>query len=93
MNEGKISIPLHNGWKLCVECGTEPYDRELYVFIEDPHGVIWQDLAVVRNSYAYNPVSGMPMYIPGLFDLLIYTDPDSEDYTVSYRVPIQKEEP
>ena len=48
----KISIDLGNGFVLVAEKSSDTvYSKELFVYLEDKNGVVYQDLTVVRNAY------------------------------------------
>lgn len=75
-----IKIELDDGCKLVASQSTDPdYPREIVIGIEDANGSWIQDLAIVRNSYEYQ--NGLLKYLPGLFELIIYGDKNSDDAT------------
>ena len=81
----RIEIPLDNGDKLVVEQGADrSYPREVYIGIEDKHGMWLQDLSIVRQKYEIN--DGDPKYIKDRYEILVYSDENNEDYTHQFVV-------
>lgn len=73
----RIVIPLANGFQLVAERNTEPdFRKEISVHIVDPDGVIHQDLVVVRPQQDENL-----NYDDENFDILVYADETTEDFT------------
>jgi len=84
----KCEIPLPNGFKLVAETNADPeFGYEMYIGIHDNRGGWWQDIAVVRPRYTYEE-SGKIKWNSEEFDLLAYTDRDTEDYTHSFVVKL-----
>ena len=76
----KIRIALPNGCFLTAECDKDsPFDKEIYLCIEDKDGSVIQDLAVVRNAYSLEG-PGVE-WIPNKYEVMVYADKDVEDYT------------
>jgi hypothetical protein len=46
--------------------------------------VFWQDLAVVREKYAIS--NGEPEYIEDKFEVFVFADEKSEDYTKKFEI-------
>lgn len=87
----RIEIPLDNGDKLVVEQSVDRiYPREVYVGIEDKHGMWLQDLAAVRQKYEIN--DGDLKYIKGRYEILVYDDENNEDYTHKFVINRHEEE-
>lgn len=81
----KIIIDLHNGTKLVAEEGCDSaYPNEIYIGIMSDDDVFWQDLAVVREKYAIS--NGEQEYIEDKFEVLVYADENSEDYTKKFEI-------
>lgn len=84
--EGKIVIPLSNGYELVAEQNTDPnYRNEIFIGITDGNGVWWQDLAVVRNAYEIGDDLGV-RWKEDEFDVLVYSDENNEDFTHDFTV-------
>ena len=86
----KITIPLSNGYRLIAEQNTDSeFDKEIFVGIETETGSYHQDLCIVRPTYTFeneNVVFGSD-----LFEMLIFGDANSEDYTHKFTVPLYEE--
>ena len=86
----KIVIPLDNGFKLIAEQNTDSeYEKEIFLGIESPSGINWQDLAVVRPSYTFN--NNHVVFKPNNFEVLVYGNSDQEDYTEQYSIDLRKD--
>lgn len=84
----KITIPLSNGCKLVAEQNCNPeFDKEIMLYLVDKDGYIFQDLAIVRGHYDNGIVVD-----DSKFDVLVYGDPNNEDYTNSFVIDMYKEE-
>lgn len=87
----RIVIPLTNGFSLVACRNDDPnYDRELYVGIVDGDGVWYQDLAVVRQAYQIGDED--IEWKDKEFNVLVYGDKMSEDYTHSFDISLYEED-
>lgn len=87
----KIVIPLDNGYKLIAEQNTEnEYEKEIFIGLEAPSGVYWQDLAIVRPSYTFE--NGHVQFKSNQFEVVVYGNSDSDDYTEQYSVMLRKDD-
>lgn len=99
-NSDRIVINLDNGMRLVAARNTDPsYDREIMIYVEDAHGCIYQDLAIVRNSYTNDVSHYCPNvdnseieWIEGKFDVMVYGDPYDEDYTKKFTIDLYVED-
>jgi len=91
--ENEIKIPLGNGLFLVAETSYEPYEKEICVGIRDGANNYVQDLAIIRPAYAYtdDPADGEIAWEQDLFDVLVYSDKDSEDYTHVFEIELYEE--
>lgn len=82
-HQRKIIIELQNGLQLAVEQNQDPnFSKEIYVgVIKD--NVWYQDLAIVRSVADQNDNE---------FEVLVYADQDSEDYTDQFRIGLSQED-
>ena len=82
-HQQKIIIELQNGLQLAVEQNQDPnFSKEIYVgVIKD--NVWYQDLAIVRSVADQNDAE---------FEVLVYADKDSEDYTDQFRIGLFQED-
>lgn len=82
-HQRKIIIELQNGLQLAVEQNQDPnFSKEIYVgVIKD--NVWYQDLAIVRSVADQNDNE---------FEVLVYADKDSEDYTDQFRIGLSQED-
>ena len=87
---GKIIIPLDNGYKLVAEqnVGSE-FDKEIFVGIETETGSYYQDLVVIRPTYTFKNED--VVFNSDAFEMLVFGDANSEDYTEKFTVPLYKE--
>lgn len=86
----RIEIELPNGYKLVAEQNTDPqYSREMFIGIVDAEGVWWQDLAVVRSSYYYDGENAV--WEDERFDVLVFGNEDSEDFTEVFSIGLHEE--
>lgn len=89
--QNRIEIELSNGYKLVAEQNTDPqYSREIFIGIINPDGLWYQDLAIVRNSYHYD--GDEVIWTDGLFDILVFGEENSEDFTEDFSVSLYEEE-
>lgn len=87
----RIEIPLDDGDKLVVEQSADRrYPREVYIGVEDKHGVWLQDLAVVHQNSEIK--DGDLQYIKDRYEILVYSDENDEDYTHQFVVKRYEEE-
>lgn len=92
----RIAIELPDGHKLVAQQNLAPYDREIFIGIEDEHGVYLQDLACVRNAFLCGqgpsaeerPVA----WRDGLFEVLVWGDENNEDFTEEFCVALHEED-
>ena len=80
----KIAIDLPNGLQLVAERTATNYKNEIIIGILKD-GVWHQDLAIVRNRYTHDENNGV-RWIDNQFEILVYADENSEDYTNSFTV-------
>ena len=64
---------------------------EMCVYLETKDGVVWQDIALVREHYHVLMNQGF-IRDPSLIDVKVWGDSDSEDYTHEFTVGIWEEE-
>lgn len=93
MNES-IRIRTESGKYLTVDYSGNEF-KEFYIGLEDEDGVWIQDLAVVREKYSFG-VDESEKYITkpvkGIYEVLVYADKDSEDYTHKFSIDEWSEE-
>ena len=82
----KIVIPLDNGYKLIAEENTGEFDKEFYIGIETESGVYIQDLVIVRPTYSFKDET--VKFDSDKFELLVFGDNKTEDYTEKFVVPL-----
>ena len=82
----KIVIPLDNGYKLIAEQNTGEFDKEFYIGIETESGVYIQDLVIVRPTYSFKDEA--VKFDSDKFELLVFGDNKTEDYTEKFVVPL-----
>ena len=99
MSVQRIKIPVANGNFLVAEQNSDPtYSKEIFIGIQDANGVWIQDLAIVRNAYHYPEreiydIDGPVIWETDKFEVLVYGNEASEDWTENYLIPLYKEEP
>ena len=87
----KIIIPLSNGYRLIAEQNKDSeFDKEVFVGIETETGSYYQDLCIVRPTYTFK--DEQVVFGSDVFEMLIYGDANSEDYTHKFTVPLYKED-
>ena len=89
MNPQRIKVRLPNGFYLVAENSADTsYPYEIYVGILGEDGIWYQDLAVVRNSYHYDDDDGSsgPVFDEDKYEILVYGDENSEDYTHEFKI-------
>lgn len=88
----KMTVNFPNGTNMVIEVGYLPdYPYEVYIGLENQDGSDYQDIAIVRNAYHYNPV-GVVVWEKGKLEVLVYGDAESEDYTHRFVIPRTKNE-
>ena len=80
----KIEIPLGNGCKLVAERNVADYDREMFIGIVDENDSWLQDLAIVRSAYQNGDYG--PIWDDNKFEVMVYAEPKSEDYTDCFEI-------
>ena len=87
----KIVIPLDNGFKFVAEQNTNSeFDKEIFIGIETDTGSYYQDLAIIRPTYAFENYS--VKFSSDLFEILVFGDEKREDYTNKFTVPLYKDD-
>ena len=93
MKKNRIEVNIGNGMKIVAEQNSDSsYDREIYIGIENDNGVWLQDLAIVRQDYMYVDDDPMPVWKDDAFEVLVYGNPNSDDWTESFQIGLYKEE-
>lgn len=89
----RIDKVLPNGHKLVVTIGeVNDFPYEVNVYVEDEDGMWLQDLVNVGNCYTFLAGDIEPRYIPGVFDVHVWGDPNDESFTDEFTIPEVKEE-
>ncbi len=89
-NVDRFSIELSNGYKLISERNTGEFDKELYVGIEAPDGSYVQDLAIIRPTYKFKDYN--VEFDADKFEILVFGDAETEDFTDKYVVPLKQDD-
>ena len=79
-------IKLNENTYLCAAESPDPY-KELSVYIEKD-GMVWQDLAVVREKYHYDNDNVVG---EGKYEVFVYADESNEDFTHKFVIEEYKE--
>lgn len=78
---------MDNGCAIVAEASADPaFYGEIYLGVEDPHGAWLQDLAIVRGAYRYDDQLQRAVYDGEKYDVLVYGDPTSEDFTDVFEI-------
>lgn len=86
----KIEIPLDNGYKLVAEQNTDSeFNKEIYIGIETPSGVFFQDICTIRPTYSF--LGEHVVFDSDKFEMLIYGDAENDDFTQQVIVPLRKD--
>ncbi len=86
----RIVIPLDNGYKLIAEQNTGEFDKEFYIGVETESGAYIQDLVIVRPTYTFKDES--VKFDSDKFEMLVFADSESEDYTNKFVVPLKNDD-
>ena len=89
MENNRIVIPLGNGYRLIAERNVGDYGREIYIGIADENDRWLQDLALVRNAYTYD--GNTVVWDDRKFEVAVWSNPESEDYTDHFEIPLNPE--
>lgn len=83
-----IKIPIGDGLNLVAEQGEDTcFPREIYVGIVNDNDMWIQDLAIIRQAYKLPSGDNDSVeYIDGKYQVLVYTDKDTEDYTHKFNI-------
>ena len=94
MERNRIEISIGNGMKIVAEQNLDStFDREIYIGIENSKGTWIQDLAIVRQDYKYDDNAEPELkWIDDKFEVLVYGNPNIEDWTNSFQIGLWKEE-
>ena len=88
----RFVITLPDGNKLVAEKSADPqYPYEMYVGIESKDGAWVQDLAYVGADYRYKPENGDLVIDPEHFNVYVYADETTDDYTDKFTVGLYHE--
>lgn len=80
-----MKIPIGNGVNLIAEKSTDPsFPKEIYVGLCTDEDVWIQDLAIIRQKYEI--INDEVNYIDEIFQVLVYADDESEDYTNIFEI-------
>lgn len=85
METKRLEIPLPSGDKLVVE-GSGDFYPEFYVGVVNEHNVWVQDLAIVKAKYDVESEDKSLGIVKDKFEVLVYEDEYSEDYTRSFEI-------
>ena len=66
------------------------WDREVCISIINKDGVYIQDLALIRNMYVLGYDD--PEWIDDMFEVFVWANESSEDYTDGFVIPLRQEE-
>ena len=92
-NTKQISVELPNGMKLVAECDKNSPWKEIYVGLVNKENVWCQDLAIIRGKYEYkDDGDGEVNTISDKYEVLVYADNGSEDYTHKFEIDQYTEE-
>ena len=86
----RIVIPLDNGYKLIAEQNTGEFDKEFYIGVETETGAYIQDLVIVRPTYTFKDES--VKFDSDKFEMLVFANSESEDYTNKFVVPLKNDD-
>ena len=86
----RIVIPLDNGYKLIAEQNTGEFDKEFYIGVETETGAYIQDLVIVRPTYTFKDES--VKFDSDKFEMLVFANNESEDYTDKFVVPLKNDD-
>lgn len=89
----KITVPIGD-MKLiaCVNDWQDGMPKEICVFLETKHGVIWQDICLVREHYSYNQKTCEFEIDSNFVDCRVWGDSDSEDYTHEFVIGVYEDD-
>ena len=86
-----IKVKLYDGVYLCTAtCHAENEYKEVYTYIEK-NGMVWQDLALVREAYHYNEKNEV-VNDHKKYEVLVYADCGDEDYTNKFDIDEYEDE-
>lgn len=80
----ELSIPLDDGYRLVASRNLDPDYKEIFVYLEGPDGLVYQDLAIVGECYEYDNSNVRPLH--GKYSVKVYSDPADEDYQYDYKI-------
>ena len=86
----RIVIPLDNGYKLIAEQNTGEFDKEFYIGVETETGAYIQDLVIIRPTYTFKDES--VKFDSDKFEMLVFANNESEDYTDKFVVPLKNDD-
>ena len=86
----RMKVELGDGKYLVADTYPGAEYREIYIYICDDSDVVIQDLACVRQKYEYD-ADDCVHHIDGLFEVLLWRNEYSEDYTDKFEIREYKE--
>ena len=89
-NEKGFNIPLNDGHSIRVEANPDHDYKEVCVgIVEDDTNTWVQDLCVVREAYTNEDGKAAPN--SGVYEVLVYANIMTEDYTDAFIIPLFRE--
>ncbi|MBQ6148517.1 MAG: hypothetical protein IJI83_03110 [Oscillospiraceae bacterium] len=84
-----LEVQVDEDTKIVAESDVALGFNEIAVYLLK-NGVVWQDLAIVRQAYVYGDNDEI-IHKPGQYEVLVYGNPDDEDFTNRFLISEYKE--
>lgn len=85
-NNDRIEIEIGNGYKIVCISNTEPFEKELGVYVVDSNGNVVQDLVSIGLDYKIDDDFKVH-YLNDNFSVKVFADPNNEDFNVEMLIP------
>lgn len=80
-----IHVSLGDGYSIIAEKNMDSDYKEIFVYLKQDDGCVYQDLAIVGEEYEYAE-NGSVKPIHDRYSVKVYADSDSEDYTTEHLI-------
>lgn len=81
-----IEVEIGNGLKLVCLNNTEPFEKDLNIFVENENGEIVQDLVSVGLDFKIDDDDKIH-YLNNIFSVKVFADSENDVFTVEHLIP------
>ena len=85
-NNDRIEIEIGNGCKIVCLKNTEPFEKELGIYVVDSNDNFVQDLVLIGLGYKIDN-RGKINYLNDTYSVKVFADSNNEDFNVEMLIP------